>query len=150
MNARQRLVLALALALVGLFGRAAVAQEEESLVRLGLRTRTFLEQLAHRETDAGIDEFLSGSPLLKDADQVQRLREEIRGSLIRYGEFLRVEPLKIERVGQSLVRCLYLYHCEDYPVVWRVMFYRPNEDQPWVVIALKYDLDYDRLPATAN
>jgi hypothetical protein len=66
--------------------------------------------------------------------------------LSRYGRFQRSERLKAERIGQSIVRCTVLYHCTNYPVVWRVTFYRGDvTSATWNVIALEFDTDYSRL-----
>lgn len=123
---------------------------DEVLQRTGTRVEDFLRDVGRDEVDSGIETLLAGSPLLKpDSKRVHQLRETIRREIRKYGTFLgRVESLKLERVGRYMVRCVYLYHCQDYPVAWHFTFYKPEESGEWVVISLKFNVDYEKLPAT--
>jgi len=128
----------------------ASAQDDETLIRLGLRTRAFLEQLAEREVDDALDNLLTNSPLAHDEQQVAQLKSRVQRGLEQNGQFLRVEPVRVERIGTSMVRCIYLYHCRDFPIVWRLIYYRPTEELTWNVISLHFGLDYDSLPANGS
>lgn len=124
----------------------AIAQDDE--LRLGQRTRAFLEAIAAGESDTALEELLVRSPLAKDEQRVTQLKQGLERGLQRYGKFLRVEGLRVERIGRSLMRCVYLYHCEEYPVVWTLVYYRPTEEGTWNLVSLKFDVDFDSLPAT--
>ena len=104
--------------------------QDDVLQRTGSRVEDFLRDVGRDEIDTGIETLLSGSPLLKpDSKRVHQLRETIRRETRKYGTFLgRVESLKLERVGRYMVRCVYLYQ--------------------WVVISLKFNVDYEKIPAT--
>lgn len=126
----------------------ALSQDDDTLLRIELRARNFLEGISKANVEPAVDELLVRSPLLKDEPQVTQLKQGIRKGLDRYGKFLRIEKLKVSRIGRSVVRCVYLYHCQEYPVAWTFTFYRSDEEQPWNLISLRYGLEYDTLPST--
>ena len=123
------------------------AQDEAPPSEIRSRTQAFLEDVGAGDVDDAVDELLDEGPLARDAAHVAQLKQGIRRNAERYGTFLRAEAVRIERVGRSVVRCVYFYHCADYPVVWRLVFYRAEESGSWKVISVRYDLDYDALPA---
>lgn len=126
----------------------AQGQDEVSRTLSG-RVEVFLRDVEGDEMRGSLDRLLTGSPLVAgDLSRVRKLQDLIQQELPKYGAFSRYEQLKIERIGTSLVRCVYLYHCKNYPVVWYFTFYKPAGKPDWVVIALKFDVDYDKLPAT--
>jgi hypothetical protein len=44
-------------------------------------------------------------------------------------------------------RFIYLTRFQDFPVVWRFTYYKAEGSSAWTLIALKFDLDYDQIPA---
>ena len=72
--------------------------------------------------------------------------------LQKYGSYRRTELFKTERFGQSLIRSTWLYHCAQYPVVFRFTWYRTQsgDASEWTLIALQFDTNYESLslPAT--
>lgn len=133
-------------------GAAQLGNEPLGSDRVAARAADFLTQVSVDNVGSGLDGLLARSPLARDAGRVEKLREGIVRTLARHGSFQRIERLKLERVGQSLVRCTYLYHCSDYPLVWRFTFYRPGDDPlgDWMVIGLAFDVDYDKLPGSGG
>lgn len=122
---------------------------DEVLRSLGTRVEEFLRDVEGENMRTSVETLLIGSPLLtSDQRRVRQLQDTIQHELPRYGTFVKVELLKVERIGTSIVRCVYLYHCKNYPVVWNFTFYKKEGKSEWVVIALKFDVDYDKLPAT--
>lgn len=138
----------------GILSRGSQAQltlpkvQDETLVRIGLRVNDFLNDVSNDNLDEGLEKLLARSPLLKDSQRVAKLKESVQRATQKNGNFTRVEPLKLEKVGRSLVRCIYLYHAEDYPVAWSFVFYRSEDDGEWNVISTQFNVDYDKLPAT--
>ncbi len=115
------------------------------------RVEDFLRQVAAGDIDIALKTLLAASPLARDAEKLDRLKTSLPQTLQRYGSFIRTEKLKLERVGDSLVRCTWLYHASTYPVVWRITFYRGDSpaNGDWAVIGLEFDTDYHRLsPST--
>lgn len=120
--------------------------QEETLIRIGTRVEDFLSDVARDNVDDALDTLLARSPLLKDAKKVSQLKESVRREMPKYGVFMGVEQLKLERVGRSIVRCVYVYHCLDYPVAWNLTFYRSEEEGDWNLISLQFNVDYEKLP----
>ena len=124
---------------------AAAIREDDTVNFLKLRTEKFLNGVGQGNVEASLDELLINSPLAKDAKKIVRLKEGLGDGLAAYGTFLEAEAIQAERVGKALVRCVYLYHCETFPVVWHLTYYRSSESEGWKLIELRYDLDYERL-----
>lgn len=122
--------------------------QDETLVRIGLRVNDFLNDVSNDNLDEGLDKLLARGPLSKEQQRVSKLKESVQRLLQKNGNFTRVEPLKLEKVGRSLVRCIYLYHCEDYPIAWSFVFYRSEDDSEWNLISTQFNVDYEKLPAT--
>lgn len=116
---------------------------EES--RIALRVDDFLNAVAEDRVEAAVDNLLKASPLLKDTKRVSRLKESIGQELPKYGNFVDAEPIKLEKVGRSLIRSTALYRGTDYPVVWHFTFYRPLDDGEWTLVALQFNVDYEKL-----
>ena len=154
MKMRSLIILSIAVALCWVFSsRGSQAQlnnaalQDETLARVGGRVEDFLREIARDNVDEGIDDLLVRSPLLKDGKRVSQLKESIRREMQKYGVFMGVESLKLERVGRSIIRCVYLYHCQEFPVVWQATFYRAEEEGDWMLISLKFNVEYEKLPA---
>ena len=127
----------------------AQVPQDEVLRSLGTRVEEFLRDVEGADMRVSVETLLAGSPLVSsDMRRVRQLQDTIQRELPKYGTFQKVESLKIERIGTSIVRCVYLYHCKNYPVIWYFTFYKQAGKSDWVVIALKFDVDYDKLPAT--
>lgn len=131
------------------FGNRTNAQPELDAVTetaLAQRVDAFLRALATGEVGTGLDDLVKAGPLSLDVDRYEKLRSGLPQILGRYGRFQRSERLKVERIGQSMVRFTMLYHCTNYPVVWRITFYRGDlTATTWNVIALEFDTEYSRL-----
>lgn len=122
--------------------------QDDALVRIGTRVEDFLGEVGIDNADAALETLLTRSPLLKDSKKVSQLKDSIRREMQKYGAYMGVEQLKLEKVGRSIVRCVYLYHCQDFPVAWNFTFYRSEEEGEWALISLQFNVDYDKLPAT--
>lgn len=118
---------------------------DESLQRLGRRINTFLVSIPKDELDEQFDLLIERSPLRKDYKKLTQLKDSIQRETARYGSFREVEALKLELHGQSLARGVYLYKCQDFPLVFDFTFYRASPGDEWGLIALKFHLDYDTL-----
>ena len=118
-----------------------------------LRADSFLSEIAGSNLDSALKSLLTRSPLAKEAERVDRLRTNLPALLQKYGSFRRTELLKTERFGQGLIRSTWLYHCAQYPVVFRFTFYRTQagDASEWTLISLQFDTNYDLLatPGTA-
>jgi hypothetical protein len=102
--------------------------------------------------------------LLADSQLAKRDRQEQLGALIKktsdlptnYGAFHSFERITAKRVGTDLVIFKYLYKCENFPIVWHVVYYRDlrentrTSDAPaayneWRVISVRFDTELESL-----
>ncbi|HEY2838115.1 MAG TPA: hypothetical protein VGJ26_03130 [Pirellulales bacterium] len=101
--------------------------------------------------------------LLTDSQLAKRDRQEQLGALIKktsdlptnYGAFHSFERITAKRVGTDLVVFKYLYKCENFPIVWHVVFYRDLRESRssdaataygnWRVISVRFDTDLEIL-----
>lgn len=121
------------------------AVDDDPLDAVDARIIAFFDAISRSEFDRGLQTFLERSPLTKDPKQVQQLQDSIRREVAKYGAFRSAEQLLLDRRGQSLIRGTYLYKCADFPIVWDFVLYQPDADDVWVVIAIKFHVDYDKL-----
>lgn len=130
------------------FQPAANGPLDDDLSQIGTRVATFLRELVNGRADEAVDDLLERSPLERDAEKLSQLKIQINQSEQQFGEFLRGEKLRLERLGGSMVRAVYVLHCRQFPVIWRMTFYRDEMTREWVLVALSYDTNYDDVPAT--
>lgn len=156
MKSHPWMIVALTLAAAGLWlGRNGLAQQNDALLQddaatqIDERLDTFFRDVGKGDVKPALEDLLQGSPLNGGSKRVTDLRDAIRRELPKYGSFLGAEQVKLERIGRSVIRCVYLYRAQDFPVVWHFTFYHPEGSKDWTVIALKFDVDYDRLPSSS-
>lgn len=100
--------------------------------------------------------------LLADSQLAKRDRQEQLTALIKkttdlpttYGPFHSFERITAKRVGTDLVIFKYLYKCENFPIVWHMVFYRDLRERTsdtsagfndWRVISIRFDTDLESL-----
>jgi len=135
----------------------ATAEEgspETATTALDERVVQFLDRVAAGETQAAYDRVLAGSPLAQQTEAVKTLVEKTDEIKKKFGEYRRAEKIGSKQVGSDLVLLKYLYHCEQFPVVWHFAFYRSPPRVPagtgegsgtWRVILLRFDTDLEAL-----
>ena len=120
---------------------------DDDLSRIGTRVATFLRELVNGRTDEAVNDLLERSPLERDGEKLAQLKIQIDQAEQRFGTFLRGEKLRLERLGGATIRAIYVLHCQQYPVIWRMTFHRDETTREWVLVSLSYDTNYDDLPA---
>lgn len=120
-------------------------ETDEALQRLGRRINAFLVSIPKDELDEQFDLLVERSPLRKDEAKLTQLKDAILRETSRYGSFREVETVRLELHGQSVARGVYLYKCQDFPLVFDFTFYRTNASDEWALIALRFHLDYEKL-----
>jgi hypothetical protein len=138
--------------------RFALAQEpaDPDVKMLQQRVDSFFEGISVAgRTQSAYKEFLAGSPLLKQTEQVDALVARTDQLDDRYGPYRGFEPIAARRVGTDLIFLRYLYKCEQFPVVFYFTFYRaPRGDPPaetsnnWRVIIVRFDTELELLALT--
>lgn len=137
----------------GLAGAQEVS-ENAAAVPSGLNPRVdqFLDAVGRGQVQAAYDTLLKGSALAQQTESLASLVARTAELNDRYGRFVEAEALPTRLVGRDVAVVKYLYKCEQYPVVWTLVFYRPyrgNEtaarDDDWRVIAVRFDTEIESL-----
>jgi hypothetical protein len=131
-------------------GQQASPVADPELEHLAGRVKSFLDRLNYDVSGAYRD-LLSSNPLAKETDSLSALEQKTHALRDRYGDFRYAEQVAVRRVGKDVVTFKYLYHCDTFPVVWHVTFYRTykrNEtprDENWQVISVRFDTNVENL-----
>lgn len=141
-------------AMSGRLGAQETTPQKDPVVdALDARARSFLEAVSQGNTQQAFDDLLRGSPLLlKQAEAIKRLIRQTNELPARFGRYCNFERISARPVGKDLVVMVYLYKCEDFPVVWYLTFYRPParngspaEENAWRVIIVRFDTKLEEL-----
>jgi hypothetical protein len=127
---------------------------DPELEYLDQRVRTFLERIGFDDVSTAYQGLLENGPLAKKAEELSTLEQKTRTLHVRYGVFRSIEQISARRVGKDVVTMKYLYHCETFPIVWHLTFYRsykrnetPRENENWQVLSVRFDANVDNLSA---
>lgn len=111
--------------------------------------QNFFEQVANPAEGSynGLENLLKNSPFEENAkeEMIKTLAEKIDGISGQFGSYVSFEPIGLKRIGRDLVVLRYLYKCQNYPLVWYFVFYRPTASEEetagktWQIIHLYYD-----------
>jgi len=119
---------------------------------LKARASRFLEAVSQGTAQAAYQELLAGSPLLKQAKEVEALVKKTDQLKDRFGAYRESELIAVRRVGNDLVLLKYLYKCENFPVVFYFAFYRTSRAEgpteagsTWRVIIVRFDTELELL-----
>lgn len=125
---------------------AAAGSELEPLAE---SVQNFFEQISNpaEGTKSGLETLLKNSPFEGSAkdEMIKTLAEKIDGISQQFGSYVSFEPIGVKRIGRDLIVLRYLYKCQNYPLVWYFIFYRPTPSENetavknWQVIHLYYD-----------
>ncbi len=137
------------------------ATTEEIIAAADARVRTFLENLAAKQTAADksaveqtYETLLKGGPLAGKKQAIETLVARSAELESRYGAFRAAERIEAKRIGTDVLLVKYLYKCDNFPVVWYVTFYRDQRPasgitattaRNWSVIAVRFDTEIELL-----
>ena len=152
-------LLATAVVLSTLIGTSLITQgqpppraADAELDYLDQKIRTFLERVSFDDVSSAYQGLLLNGPLAKQADGLSTLEQKTRALRSQYGDFRSFEQVSARRVGKDVVAFKYLYHCETFPVVWHLTFYRiykrsetPRENENWHVVSVRFDTNVESL-----
>ena len=135
------------------YSQETPAAKDEVIELLDGRVRAFFESLSQGAAQQAFENLLRGSPLLgQKPDALKTLIERTGQIPNRFGRFRGYERVDARRVGKDMVFFRYLYKCEDFPVVWSIVFYRlisrpdsPPNDTGWRVILVRFDTEVEPL-----
>jgi len=120
------------------------------LKSLDAKVASFLEGVSGGQAQSALNDLLIGSQLLKQQEALKDLTARINELEEKYGKYRGFEQIAGKRIGQDLVLMRYLYKCAEFPVVWRVTFYRPPggtaaDTGTWRVVAVRFDTNLEKL-----
>ncbi len=149
-------------ALAALSPRASHAQnatqsDDPVVTALSSRMADFFEGVSALKAKDAFAKLLEGSQLAR-RDRQEQLAGLIKktGELeTNYGPYHSYERITARRIGADLVVLKYLYKCENFPVVWHVIFYRDQREsrtaessaafEKWLVISIRSDTELEAL-----
>jgi len=112
----------------------------------------FLEDVAAGKVQSAYEQLLTGSPLLQQTEALEQVVEKIKGLQEKVGACRGYEAVGSKRLGSDVVLLRYVVKCDEFPVVWTFVFYRPPSVQPppaeaaWRVVGVRFDTDLGLLP----
>lgn len=148
---------ALVTLLVAFLPANAGAQQNDDVVMLGERVEEFFDAFTDRMgIRAAVEQLVAGGPLEQPKDDLVKQVEQFP---TRYGRFIEAEQVAARTVGEDVVLLTYLYKTEQFPLVWRFVFYRAPEtsddrtpaapDTPlWRAVSISFDTNYTLLELT--
>ena len=123
--------------------------DASELESLHASIKTFFENITDPSSGPkkGLETLMKNSPLNgNDKDEmINALSEKITSIKDQFGPYVSFEPIGVKMVGRDLVILRYLYKCQNYPVVWYFIFYRPlsangeTGNKTWFLIHFYYD-----------
>jgi len=73
------------------------------------------------------------------------LADNLKLVAANFGPYVAYEPVGAKAIGSDLIEFRYLYKCQNHPVVWRFVYYRPRPNAadsssvPWTLIGVQFD-----------
>jgi hypothetical protein len=105
------------------FVQSANAKEPKEI------TEKFFKMVQSGKIPEAYDQLFAGSQIPDQKPQaVDLLKRQTASGLPMYGNILGVELIREEKIGQSLVRLVYILKSEMAPTVWEFYFYKPKSD----------------------
>ena len=122
-----------------------------------VRAETFFRTVIDGDTNKAFDALLDGSLIPSNQPEAAaHLRNQLETGLRVYGRPVGFDLLEEKAFGPSLVRCVYLFRLQKYPLVWQFFFYKGTDR--WLPVNVRFNdslapFDFDRptgAPATGG
>ncbi len=115
------------------------------------RAAHFLDQVAAGNVQVACEQLLADSPLLKQTEAIRQVVARIQGLKDTAGACRGHEAVGAKRVGGDVVLLRYMAKCDQFPVLWTFVFYRPPATEPrpgesiWWVVSVRFDTQLELL-----
>jgi hypothetical protein len=94
------------------------------------------------DTDKAIDYLFSNSPYAKDISEgIEDVKRQLKKTAGQIGKFYGADLLTSKTAGQNLIMLTYLVRHDREPLVFNIMFYKPNDK--WQMQNFKYGNSID-------
>lgn len=92
-----------------------------------MKAELFFKRVEAGEIDKAYNRLFAGSSIPVDKPQaVTLLKQQTRTALPIYGKIINHEFLFKEKVGNAIMRLVYILKSEKHPTVWEFYFYKPK------------------------
>ncbi len=98
----------------------------------------FFERLIAEQVDLAFDELINNSPIKKKAEELKKLKEEVKRANLLYGTIKSYEPVSSDIVSESFLRVRYLAYHTEFPMRWIFTFYK-SPKYGWIVVNIRFD-----------
>lgn len=95
------------------------------------------------------DELTKNTTLAENETLLSELSDNVKAIAANFGSYVAYEPVGVKTVGSDLIEFRYLYKCQNHPVVWRFIYYRPRPNAgdstsaSWTLIGVRFDSNLD-------
>jgi hypothetical protein len=94
------------------------------------------------DTDKAIEYLFSNTPYAKDiSDAIEDVKRQLKKTAGQIGKFYGADLLTSKTAGRNLIMLTYLVRHDREPLVFNIMFYKPNEK--WQMQNFKYGNSID-------
>ncbi len=117
------------------------------------KAETLFSTIIGGDASKAFDGLLAGSVIAeKQSGAAYTLRNQLESGMRAYGRPVGFDLVEEKTFGPSLVRFVYIFRLEKYPLVWEFFFYRTGD--AWLPIEVRFNdqiapFKFDRPTATA-
>lgn len=96
-----------------------------------------------------LDELTKNTTLADNEKLITGLADNLKLIAANFGPYVAYEPVGAKAIGSDLLELRYLYKCQNHPVIWRFVYYRPRPNAadptsvPWTLIGVRFDSNID-------
>ncbi len=116
------------------------------------KAETLFSTIIGGDTSKAFDGLLSGSVITeKQSGAAYTLRNQLENGMRLYGRPVGFDLVEEKTFGPSLVRFVYIFRSEKYPLIWEFFFYKSGD--AWMPIEVRFNdqltpFKFDRPTAT--
>jgi hypothetical protein len=120
-------------------GLIVMASAQNSYAKEPLEfTTEFFKLVEAGKISEAYDQLFVGSQIPAQKPQaVDMLKRQTSSGLPLYGRVVGLEKIREEKIGNSIIRFVYILKLEMAPTVWEFYFYKPNEK--WFLANVKFN-----------
>ncbi|PIE73640.1 MAG: hypothetical protein CSA20_02210 [Deltaproteobacteria bacterium] len=107
-------------------------------------TTEFFKMVETGKISEAYDQLFSGSQIpVQKPQAVDVLKRQTSGGLPLYGKIIGLEKIREEKIGNSIIRLVYVLKMDLAPTVWEFYFYNPKGN--WVLTNVMFNDQFNLL-----